>query len=56
MMVQMYLSEIWNFIFYMKGKVVILGLLVIAGFYSGGLLSFKITQASLGLGWGEIWS
>lgn len=56
MMVQMYLSEIWNFIFYMKGKVVILGLLVIAGFCSGGLLSFKITQASLGLGWGEIWS
>lgn len=54
MITHMCLSEIWNFIFNMEEKAVMLDLLVVTGFCSRGLFHLPITQASPDLSWGEI--
>lgn len=56
MIIQKHLSEKHNFIFNMKGKVVILDVLVVTGFCSRGLFNLKITEPSPDLGWGKTWS
>lgn len=53
-MTHMCLSEIWNFIFNMEEKAVMLDLLVVTGFCSRGLFHLPIPQASPDLSWGEI--
>lgn len=55
MIIQKHLSEKHNFIFNMKGKVVILDVLVVTGFCSRGLFNLKITEPSPDLGWGKTW-